>query len=164
MKYIGNYASWIQQEWIDAILSKNGQARPRDWPPSSAVESAEYSKYKTAGYDLKAVNWWLYEYNDILFDIIPPWTTGKIHWWFTKMLPGQFMPVHSDPHTHDVLCNRYWMPMQDFEIGHVFLYGQNMISNYKAGDVYQFENETDIHGAANIGHTARIMLLITEYI
>jgi hypothetical protein len=56
------------------------------------------------------------------------------------------------------------MPMQDFEIGHVFLYGQNMISNYKAGDVYKFENETDIHGAANIGHTSRIMLLVTEYI
>ena len=30
--------------------------------------------------------------------------------------------------------------------------------------LHPFENETDIHGAANIGHVPRIMLLITEYI
>jgi len=39
-----------------------------------------------------------------------------------------------------------------------------MITGYKAGDVFQFETATDMHGAANIGHTSRIMLLVTEYI
>lgn len=163
MKYIGNYSTWIKEEWINIILSTDGQARPRDWPPASAVESAEYSKYKTAGYDLSAVNWWVYEHRDLRLDIIPPWTSNKIHWWFTKMMPGQFMPVHTDPHAHDQPCNRYWMPMQDYEFGHVFLYNNQMISDYKKGDVYMFDNERDMHGAANIGHTPRIMLLITEY-
>jgi hypothetical protein len=164
MKYIGNYKSWIDPLWENLILSRDGQARPRDWPPSSAVESVEYSKYKIAGYDLNDVNWWVYEYKDLCLDIVPPWTTGKIHWWFTKMMPGQFMPVHTDPHTHDRPCNRYWMPLQDFQIGHIFLYGKKMISDYKSGDVYMFKNEQDTHGAANIGHTPRISLLITEYI
>lgn len=164
MKYIGNYSTWIKKEWVNTILSTDGQARPRDWPPASAVESAEYSKYKTAGYDLSAVNWWVYEHRDLRLDIIPPWTSNKIHWWFTKMMPGQFMPVHTDPHAHDQPCNRYWMPLQDYEFGHVFLYNNQMISDYKKGDVYMFDNERDMHGAANIGHTPRIMLLITEYI
>jgi len=62
------------------------------------------------------------------------------------------------------LCNRYWMPLQDYTAGHVFIYKDKMIADYKAGDVYQFDNETDTHGAANIGHTSRIMLLVTEYI
>jgi hypothetical protein len=56
------------------------------------------------------------------------------------------------------------MPLQDYTAGHVFIYKDEMITGYKAGDVFQFENETDIHGAANIGHTARIMLLVTEYL
>jgi DNA-directed RNA polymerase beta' subunit len=37
-------------------------------------------------------------------------------------------------------------------------------NNKKMLDVYQFDNETDMHGAANIGHTPRIMLLLTEYL
>jgi hypothetical protein len=163
MKYIGNYYSWIDPLWEHLILTRDGQARPRDWPPATAVESAEYSKYEQAGYDLNAVNWWVYEYGDIYINLVPPWTTGKIHWWFTKMMPGQFMPMHTDPHTHGNPCNRYWMPLQDYIPGHVFIYNKEMILNYKAGDVFMFNEETDQHGAANIAHTPRIMLLITEY-
>ncbi len=163
MKYLGNYQSWIDPLWEHLIMTRDGQARPRDWPPATAVESAEYSKYQLAGYDINAVNWWVYEYGDIYVNVNPPWTKGKIHWWFTKMMPGQFMPVHTDPHAHDQECYRYWIPLQDFQIGHIFLYGNKMINDYKAGDVFQFENERDLHGAANIGHTPRISLLITEY-
>lgn len=164
MKYIGNYATWIDPLWEHKILTTEGQARPRDWPPATAVESAEYSRYETAGYDLNAVNWWVYEEQDLNLSITPTWPAGKIHWWFTKLMPGQYMPMHTDPHTHDVLCNRYWMPLQDYTAGHVFIYKDKMIADYRAGDVYQFDNETDTHGAANIGHTPRIMLLVTEYI
>lgn len=164
MKFIGNYSHWIDPLWKQLILTKDGQARPRDWPPSSAAESAEYIKYETAGYDLNAVNWWVYEHSDLSVNVIPPWTNGNVHWWFTKMMPGHYMPIHTDPHAHDRPCNRYWMPLQDFQIGHVFLYGETMISKYKTGDVFMFDHEHDIHGAANIGHTPRIMLLVTEYI
>ena len=164
MKYIGNYSKWIDPLWEHKILTTTGQARPRDWPPATAVESAEYSRYEMAGYDLNAVNWWVYEEQDLNLIVDPIWTTGNVHWWFTKLLPGQYMPMHTDPHAHDKPCNRYWMPLQDYEPGHVFVYKDSMITNYKAGDVYCFDNERDIHGAANIGHTPRIMLLVTEYV
>jgi hypothetical protein len=164
MRNIGNFSSWINPMWVDHILKNDGQARPRDWPPSSAAESAEYLRYQEAGYNLDAVNWWVYEQQDLKVEICPPWVTGKVHWWFTKLNPGQYMPIHADPHVYDAPCNRYWMPLQDYESGHVFIYKDSMINNYKKGDVFQFDKSNELHGAANIGHTIRIMLLITEYI
>lgn len=163
MKFLGN-CSFINNDWITEVLSKPGQARPRDWPPANAVESAEYARYKEAGYDLNAVNWWVYEKSDVSFDITHPWIKGEYHWWITKLLPGQFMPIHTDPHTHDLFCKRYWIPLQDYQPGHIFIYGDNMIKDYKKEDVYEYFNSQDMHGAANIGHTPRLVLQITEYV
>jgi hypothetical protein len=56
------------------------------------------------------------------------------------------------------------MPLQDYEPGHIFIYKDDIINDYLMGDVYEFESPTDIHGAANIGHTPRLMLLVTEYL
>ena len=76
MKFVGNYSTWIDPLWEHKILTTNGQARPRDWPPATAVESAEYRRYEMAGYDLNAVNWWVYEEQDLNLQITPSWTTG----------------------------------------------------------------------------------------
>lgn len=162
MQYLGNY-DFIKDNWIFEILSKDGQARPRDWPASSAVESAEYARAEEAGYDLNAVHWWVYEKSNVSFDIIPPWVNGDYHWWITKLYPGQFMPVHTDPHTHERPCKRYWVPMQDYHSGHIFLYKDSVPVNYKKGDVYMYKQEHDSHGAANIGHIPRLVLQVTEY-
>lgn len=164
MKFIKNYNDWIDPGWIEFIKNNPGQARPRDWPAASESEKIEYQKYHEAGYDLNAVHWWIYEKQDLNVDLYPPWCAGKIHWWFTKLNPGQFMPIHSDPHVFDKPCNRYWMPLQNYVAGHVFISRDSMITNYRKGDVFQFANSTDLHGAANIGHSTRIMLLITEYV
>ena len=163
MKFLGNYRSWVDPVWRDLVLNSIGQARPRDWPPINAVESAEYHRYKKAGYYLNAVHWWVYEEKDLKLQINPPWCTGKIHWWITKLYPGQFMPMHSDPHTHDKECKRYWIPLQDYEPGHILIYKDNLMTNYTLGDVYAYELSQDLHGAANIGHTPRVILQVTEY-
>jgi len=163
MNFIGNYQHCINPLWEHLVLTRTGQARPRDWPPSSAVESAEYKKYKEAGYDLTAVNWWVYEEQDLGIDITLPWISNKYHWWITKMYPGQYMPMHSDPHTHDAVCKRYWIPLQDYHPGHIFIYKDQMITDYRVGDVYTYDQSTDLHGAANIGHIPRIVLQITEF-
>jgi quercetin dioxygenase-like cupin family protein len=163
MEYVGNF-NFMQDEWLEEILSTEGQARPRDWSPSNAVESAEYAHYKNAGYSLEAVNWWVYEKQDVSFDIVPPWTTNNYHWWITKLYPGQYMPMHTDPHTHDSPCKRYWMPLQDHQPGHIFIYENNLVKDYKAGDLYSYIKSQDMHGAANIGHTPRVVLQVTEFI
>lgn len=164
MRCIGNYNSWINDDWICKVLTTPGQARPRDWPPASYVENYEYQKSNDAGYDLNAVYWWVYEKQDLGINIDPPWVSNKYHWWITKLYPGQFMPVHTDPHTYDQCCRRFWIPMQDYHPGHIFLYKDTIIVNYKKGDVYVYDHENDIHGAANIGHIPRLALQVTEYI
>lgn len=164
MIYRGNFSSWIDPKWREVVLTTAGQARPRDWPPETAVESAEYRKAQAAGYDLTAVNWWVYEKQDLNINIDPPWCTGKTSWWITKLMPGQFMPMHTDPFTHYDTCKRYWVPLQDFEPGHLFVYDNNLIKDYKTGDVFEYYDSKDSHGAANIGHTPRIILQVTEHV
>lgn len=164
MIYIGNYKSWLNPSWEQLVLETVGQARPRDWPPETAVESAEYRRSQEAGYDLTAVHWWIYEQKDLNIQIDPPWCKGETSWWITKLMPGQFMPMHTDPFTHYKKCKRFWVPLQDFKIGHLFVYGNDLIKDYKAGDVYEYHNSQDIHGAANIGYDPRIVLQVTEYL
>lgn len=165
MYFIKSYRHWVQDSWIEEILSKDGQARPRDWPPAFKVESEEYLKASDAGYNLDSVYWWVYEKQDVSFDIDPPWIQGNdYHWWITKMTPGQLMPMHTDPHTHERPCIRYWVPLDDYKVGHIFIINGTMIGCYQKGDVFRYEDAHSSHGAANIGHSARLVLQITEYL
>ena len=159
-----NYSDWVDPQWRELALKAEGQARPRDWPPAYASEVAEYKKALDAGYDLTAVNWWVLEEQDLGITITPPWTKGEYHWWITKMYPGQFMPMHVDPHANHRDCVRYWMPLQDYHPGHIFVYDKQLAVDYKVGDLFSFADSTAYHGAANIGHTPRVMLMITEYL
>lgn len=164
MKFIGNYFQWIDPLWEHLVLTRTGQARPRDWNPAYEVEDDTYKEAKKSGYDLNSVLWWVYEEKDLNISINPPWCKNKTSWWITKLLPGQYMPMHTDPFTHYEECLRYWIPLQDYQSGHIFVYKDNMITNYKAGDVYQYDSSLDMHGAANIGFVPRIVLQVTEYI
>lgn len=163
MIYKGNFYSWVDPLWEHLVLTRQGQARPRDWPALNKIESSEYARSKEAGYDLEAVHWWVYEETDLNIDIRAPWIQGQYHWWITKMYPGQFMPMHTDPHAHQENSIRYWIPLQDYHPGHIFMYKDTVMTNYKAGDVYCYHDSRDMHGAANIGHIPRIVLQITEF-
>ena len=165
MEYIGNFASWIKQTWIDELLSSRGTARPKEGQqPNSPEMSEEYRKAIEAGYDPKAVYFYMFDKTNFSQEIVPPFVTGNYHWWITKMLPGQFMPVHVDPHTlYEKNSNRYWCPLQDWEPGHVFVYEDQVITKYKAGDVWRYSNSNALHGASNIGHTTRLVLQISTH-
>ena len=116
MRFIGNYQQWINPSWLTEIKNQPGYGRPRDWQPAFAHEEIEYIKAEQAGYQLNDVHFWLYEKSNLSFDLTPPWTTGEVHWWFTKMYPGQFTPMHQDPHTvGEQLLNIYnqsWLNLQ----------------------------------------------------
>ena len=92
MKFLGNYRSWVDPVWRDLVLNSIGQARPRDWPPINAVESAEYHRYKKAGYDLNAVHWWVYEEKDLKLQInhlgVPVRYIGGLQ----NFIPGSLCP------------------------------------------------------------------------
>ena len=168
MKLIGNFKNWIQEEWIEEILSSRGDGRPAEGQkPNSPEMELEYLKAKQAGYKDDEIYFWMFDKNNTSFDIPrPPWIAEnkKFHWWITKMLPGQFMPMHVDPHTlYEDNSERYWVPLQDWQEGHVFMYKDIVITSYKKGDVWMYENSNAVHGAANIGHVPRLVLQVSTY-
>ncbi len=163
MKFIGNYKDWIDPRWMEIISSTPGHAMPREWEAEDENETTERENVRKAGYDMQATQWWFYfKHNLQDIDINPPWCKNESYYWFAKMTPGQLIPLHRDPVKFP--CKRYWMAMQDFEAGHIFVYGDKgeMLTDYKMGDVFEFEDPQLLHGAANVSFTSRVVLQIAE--
>lgn len=76
--------------------------------------------------------------------------------------PGKIEYAHTD----QFLSNnnnplKYIMFLTDWEIGHIFSHGDNMLSDYKSGDLYQVDDNADtVFCIANIGYTTSSMLEI----
>ena len=163
MKYIGNFSDWIKEEWVDEILNGQGLAAPRDMFAKEKQElHKEDIRVKEAGYDMSAFYYTLFEQQHVSFNLdIPGVPKGEIRWWITKMVPGQFMPVHQDPRITTVKnIERYWMPWTDWECGHIFLYEDSITTRYHRGDLFLMTDPNALHGAANIGTKPRITLNI----
>jgi hypothetical protein len=93
-----------------------------------------------------------------------PKSRKVIIWWIVKLGPGQIQPMHIDPHlTGAINPVRYTMFLQDWQPGHIFVYHDEMISNYKAGDVYEWDDPMVEHGVANIGYETRYTVQIAMH-
>lgn len=170
MKKVGNLKDLINTDWIDAVvsevLSKEGLHRPREGgKPEGPEGEAEWQKAIEAGYDPTASYFQMFNENNLNSEIPVFHTCGRSrHWWITKMLPGNFMPMHVDPHTkQEKNVDRFWIPLQDWDQGHIFMYEDQSIAGYQKGDVYMYSDAQALHGAANIGITPRVVLQVTLY-
>ena len=86
------------------------------------------------------------------------------HWWIIKLLPGQFQPMHFDPHITQVKeCKRWTMPLLDYKPGHIFVYENYLLSDYKAGDLFLWPDPMIYHGVCNISMHTRLTLQISSY-
>lgn len=156
MKYVGNYKDWIKDEYIDYILNNDGTCRPGG---GRNPDTEEFRVATKAGYDLSRTLWHIYEKDTFPFNIEMPFMEGECLWWGIKMTPGQYMPMHRDPHTYDVPtthCRRFWMSFADYEPGHIFMHDNQVLTDYKKGDVFEYTDSQLLHGACNIGYTPRI--------
>lgn len=166
MKFLGNYKNWIKDEWIEELLTSDGIPRPSggDLPDTPEAE-LQYQIARDAGYKDSDTYFYMFNKDNVSFAIDDiPFSNKQFHWWITKMLPGNFMPMHRDPHTlYERDSNRFWIPLQDWEPGHIFMYENVVITNYKKGDVYQYDTPNGLHGAANIGFVPRVVLQISTY-
>lgn len=164
MIFLGNHKDWIDPKLVDYLLNNDGVKRPNI---GKNPDVEEFRKAVEVGYDLSKTWWHIYEQDTIPFDIKPPIETDRdIIWWFIKLLPGGMMPMHRDPHvTFSDVSNpkRYWMPLQDYEPGHIFVYKDKMLDGYKTGDLWLYENENELHGACNISYVPRLTFLFTLY-
>jgi hypothetical protein len=162
MILLGNYKEWIQPEWVTYMLETPGLACPRDKIVENQHELSDRASKNNTGYDPSQVYWHAFMKEHLPFNITTPIETKNCIWWFIKMMPGQFMPMHmdNDPNT---TVRRYWMPVIDYEQGHALIYGDMLLTNYKAGDLYKFDNPNMLHGSCNIGFSPRLSFNMDVY-
>lgn len=163
MQYVGNYADIIKQEWIDFLLANEGQLLPddreclrADWHPENATMYQMWD-VKNRAY------WYKFEVQDMPFTI--PWPvelTDKIDWWVVKQLPGQCVPIHYDPNDEEY-TTRYILMLQDYIPGHMLLWDDVLIRDYKKGDLYKVNNVNSYHGSSNISNDPRIIAHLTVW-
>ncbi len=165
MMYVGNYKSWIDPDIINTILTTSGERRPL--PVVSEKEMPTHNKWVNAGIDPKKIGWEFF-YNEhvnrphIELPINPG--TRKYKWWFSKLNPGDLLPLHVDLYPETMTnVQRFWMACQDHEPGHIFYNGDEALNNYKAGDLFEFPAADSWHGAANLGFTPKISFQILFY-
>jgi hypothetical protein len=91
---------------------------------------------------------------------------------FIKWKPGMGQPVHQDynikdlgdyPGAKSIEIDRYWMPLTDWDNGHVFLIEDEIITNYKKGDVFKYNDPMAWHTGGNMGHTLRLTCNLTTW-
>lgn len=163
MIYIGNYKDWIDDKWISEVLTDNNPLPLYSEGTKSLLKLDEVKKLQGEGFDTDKIMWWQYTHTNVSFDIKPPFIDSLYHWWIIKLMPGNFLPMHVDPCGKLKNSNRYWVALHDWAPGHIFMYEDTVITNYKAGDVWRFENPMALHGSANIGPTPRVVLQVTTY-
>lgn len=171
MKYLGNFKEWIQPGLLERIVSTSGDPtllnQPLTWVGHPEHE-AWYKTFCEAGYDKRSFysNMYNEKTADIKdFNITPPIDIGDKDWswWFIKFLPGSVACMHYDPHTKIYqTAKRYWMAMMDYHPGHVIVYeGGNMMTNYKAGDLWEWDNADLLHGVVNLSMIPRATFQFT---
>jgi len=172
MILIKNYADWISDELMEFLIKDNGDTVPV-WQPDKWRGRPELDDARETlrpGYSHR---------NDVFQQFSPdtdsiknieislpeiPNDNRKKFWWFIKLLPGQMQPMHFDPHLLDIKNpKRYTLFLQDWIPGHIFVYKDKYISNYKKGDLFLWEDHMMQHGVVNIGFTNRYTLQITTY-
>jgi hypothetical protein len=171
MKFIGNYADWIEDRWIEHILKNDGIMCPRD---QNLETSGELSPFDETGWDIKCVCCIMYEQHMFPYKVNIPWPLEKNHeWWMMKLPVGMGQPWHRDSLKESAdgnetinenrIVKRYWMPFQDYAPGHIFIYEDRLITGYKKGDLYLYDNEQAYHTAGNLGWSTRISLNLTTW-
>ena len=153
MKFLTNIK--IDQRALDYMLSTKGNRRPLSPPEPYQVDT--YKTWIDSGYDINNLYWESFNGSNFPFEVDIPYEGS---WWFSKLLPGSVFPYHQDIYASTVPKRRLWIAYSDYQPGHIFSYGNKVLTDYKAGDVFEFEDTMVWHGAANCGLIPKISLQI----
>ena len=172
MKFIGNYSKFITPELLNILLSNDGDITPV-YQPEKWSGREDYNKARieleNAGYPDRNYSFCQYTKDtdclkNLNLEMPIPMLNANSFWWFIKLKPGEMQPMHFDPHVKLVNnCTRYTMPLQDYIPGHIFVYNNIILKDYKAGDLFQWEDPLIYHGTVNISYSDRITLQISSH-
>ena len=123
MRILDNYNSWINPEWIEYCTNNHGLKQ-------CGNKGDEH-------YAFEGFTWELYDRYNTSFNIAPPFDFGTHNWewWIKKLLPGDGFPVVLLTES----TRRLWMPLTDYEMGHIFIYEEQMIAPFSRGDLFEFD-------------------------
>jgi len=172
MELVNNYSSWITPEFMEFIKTNDGDTmpvwQPDKWKGHPLLDAAREKTrcgYAHRNHDFQQFNSQssdMSKFNLTLPHI--PDDDRKSFWWIVKLFPGQMQPMHFDPHLISIPNPlRYTMFLEDWKPGHIFVWDDNYISSYKAGDMFKWNDPMMYHGVVNIGHETRYTLQITTY-
>jgi hypothetical protein len=105
----------------------------------------------------------LHQPMDQMQQIAVPWNNDFTKICPVQLKPGELLNMVEHERSSDIK-KKYWAAITDYVPGHVFVDGDEMISDFKAGDVYEFENINNVKGAANISLIDFKFIEIVEYI
>jgi len=172
MKYVGNYKDWITPELMNHLKNNTGDVTPV-WQPDRWQGNPILDEYREKARPAYSHNTsTFHQFNQSSKDMqdfpitLPelPITGNNCHWWFIKLLSGELQAMHIDPHLLDVTNPvRYSMFLEDYQIGHIFVYDDKLLTDYKAGDVYEWSDPMCVHGCMNIGFETRYTMQITYH-
>ena len=190
MNYIGNQKEYITDELMNILKTRKGDQVPI-WDPQRGhghplleqlttnglawfgehMPEQYFSVYNAKSEDMK-------DYNFVLPNL--PVVGKNVFWWFVKLKPGELQLMHYDMHVLGVFhednnfskvtktvdlknVRRYTMFLQDWQPGHIFVYEGKTVSNYKAGDIFEWSDPELLHGVANLSFNPRYTLQITSH-
>jgi hypothetical protein len=190
MNYINNQKEYITPELMQILKNKKGDQVPI-WDPErghghSLLEDITKKGLSWFGETIPNQTFTIFNFNsedmkDYNF-VLPklPKIGKNVFWWFVRLNPGELQLMHYDMHVLGVFHQdnkfskvakvssvsnivRYTMFLQDWQPGHIFVYDDKTISNYKAGDVFEWSDPELLHGVANLSFTPRYTLQITSH-
>jgi hypothetical protein len=172
MNYIGNFKDWITPGLMGHLTTHSGDLTPV-WQPDRWTGHPILEEFKEKARPVYSKDTpTFHQFNSRSKDMenfpitlpVLPETRKSCHWWFIKLLAGEMQAMHVDPHLLEVKNPvRYTMFLQDFQLGHVFVYDQTILKGYKAGDVYEWSDPMCLHGCINIGYQTRYTLQVTYH-
>lgn len=157
MKYIENIK--IDTRALDFMLNNKGQKRPFLTPEK--YQESIYKQWIDSGYNLESLYWESFGYDEFPFEVNIPYDNCK--WWFSKLPPGSVFPYHQDIYSTNTASKRLWIAYQDYQPGHIFTYDSKVLTDYKQGDCFEFDDTLTWHGASNCGLTPKISLQIVMF-
>lgn len=174
MKYIGNYKEWVDETFTPEVLemmnnTDGGKTKLHEagrWVGHPAlnqyVEKIKvYDKYKDNTFQQFFNVSKPFKEKPLVLPQLPE-TRNQTFWWVVKLKPGEYQTVHQDPHLYtSVNPKRYTLYLQDWQPGHVFIYKNKTISNYKAGDLFEWDDPLMEHAVANVSCNIRYSLQIS---
>lgn len=173
MDYVGNFKDWIvKNKVIDYLESIHGDRvpvwQPDRWKGNAILDDIRekvrpgYSNNRFFFHQINSTSKEAKDLNFVWPDI--DYNRKQRFWWFVILYPGEFQPMHVDPHLTELTnFRRFTMFLQDWEPGHIFTYDDKIITNYRAGDMYEWNDPMTLHGPVNIGYNTRYTLQITQH-